>query len=824
MSTTPVTPKDSIQSHSIVEEMRSAYMDYAMSVIVGRALPDARDGLKPVHRRVLYGMYEMGNVHNKPHKKSARVVGDVMGKYHPHGDSAIYDTMVRMAQDFSLRAPLVDGQGNFGSVDGDSAAAMRYTEVRLTKLAEEFLHDIEKDTVVFGRNYDDTLNEPTLLPTKIPNLLLNGASGIAVGMATNIPPHNLNELCDGIELLLTQPDATNKDLYKKIKGPDFPTAGEIYGKKGITSAYETGRGKFKVRAKALIEPTGKGDRQQIIVTELPFQVNKAKLIESIANLVRDKKLDGISDLRDESDRDGNRIVIELKRDATPVVVLNKLFTMTQMQTSFGVIMLALVNNRPKVIGLREALNLFIEHRREIITRRTLFDLNKAKARAHILEGLTIALDNLDAVIKLIRGSKDVHVAREGLMKKFKLSQIQANAILEMRLQRLTNMERDKIINEYKEVMALIDHLTHILETPKMVDDIIVEETAEVKKNFGDPRRTVIKGALEEYSEEDLIEEEEMVVTVTHAGYIKRNPLSLYRSQKRGGRGKVGTGIKQEDFVTDVFVASTHAYLLIFTDAGKLYWQRVHELPQVGRAARGKPIINLIQMTQKETIAAIMTVDEFELGKYIMMATEKGVVKKTDLMAFSNPRSKGIIALDIREGDRLIDVRLTDGKSDIFLATEKGFGIRFKEDQVRSMGRNAGGVTGIKFKSGEDKVVGMVVLEENATILTASTNGYGKRTDASEYRQQSRGGKGVTNLKVTSKNGPVVGITQVQEDDDVMLISSQGKLIRMNVKDISKIGRSTQGVRLIHLGKDETMVAVTKIVNEENGEEAVTGNA
>ncbi|MCB0272599.1 MAG: DNA gyrase subunit A [Bdellovibrionales bacterium] len=811
--------KDKIVPKSIVEEMRDAYLDYSMSVIVGRALPDVRDGLKPVHRRVLFGMYEMGNASNKPHKKSARVVGDVMGKYHPHGDSAIYDTMVRLAQDFSMRAPLIDGQGNFGSVDGDGAAAMRYTEVRLTKLAETFLEDIEKDTVSFGRNYDDTLFEPTLLPTKVPNLLLNGASGIAVGMATNIPPHNLNELCLALVHLIENPECKNKDIYKIVKGPDFPTAGEIYGHKGIEEAYETGRGKFTIRAKASIESVGKTEKYQIIVTELPYQVNKAKLIESIANLVRDKKLEGISDLRDESDRDGNRVVIELKRDATPQVVMNKLFTLTQMQVSFGIIMLGLVNNRPKVIGLREALTIFIDHRREIVTRRTLFDLKKTQARAHILEGLKIALDNLDAVIKLIRASKDPQIAREGLMKQFKLSQIQANAILEMRLQRLTNMEQDKIIEEYKAMLKLIKELEAILENPKLVDQIVIDELKNIQESFGTPRKTQIKGILQEFSDEDLIEEEEMVVTVTHAGYIKRNPLSLYRSQKRGGKGKVGTGIKQEDFVTDVFVTSTHSYLLVFTDAGKLYWLRVHELPQVGRAARGKPIVNLIQMSQSEKIAAILPVKEFELGKYIIMATQKGIVKKTDLMAFSNPRSKGIIALGITDGDRLIDVRVTDGKSDIFLATQQGFGIRFSETQVRSMGRTATGVTGVKFKDKKDGVVGMVVLAENDTILTTTENGYGKRTDSSEYRQQSRGGKGVTNIKVTAKNGPVVGIAQVTDQDDVMLISSQGKLIRMKAKDISVIGRATQGVRLIHMDKDENLQAVARIAQDDDeGEE------
>jgi DNA gyrase subunit A len=811
--------KNKSAQRSIVDEMRTSYLDYAMSVIVGRALPDIRDGLKPVHRRVLYGMYEMGNYYNKPHKKSARVVGDVMGKYHPHGDLAIYDTIVRMAQDFSLRAPLVDGQGNFGSVDGDSAAAMRYTEIRLSKLAEEFLTDIEKDTIQFTRNYDDTLDEPTVLPTKVPNLLLNGASGIAVGMATNIPPHNLNELCDGVIQLIQNPEITNKEIYKIIKGPDFPTAGTIYGKKGIEEAYETGRGKFNVRAKASIEPM-KNDRSQIIITELPYQVNKARLIESIADLVRDKKLEGISDLRDESDRDGMRVVIELRRDATPAVVLNNLYTMTQMQTSFGVIMLAIVNNRPKVVSLREALTLFIEHRREIVTRRTLFELNKAKAQAHILEGLKIALDNLDAVIKLIRASKDPIVAKEGLMDKFSLSDPQSTAILEMRLQRLTNLERDKIIEDYKAIMKLIEELEKILASPALVDKVIVNETEEVKKQFGDARRTDIKTSLQEFSDEDLIEEEEMVVTVTHAGYIKRNPLSLYRSQKRGGKGKVGTGIKEEDFVTEVFVTSTHAFLLIFSDRGKCYWLRVHELPQVGRVARGKPIINIVQMDQGEKIAAILPVKEFALGQYIIMATKEGVVKKTDLMAYSNPRASGIIALGVSDGDKLISARLTDGECNVFLATKEGSAIRFDEKQVRPMGRTATGVTGIRMDKG-DYVVGMEILKAEGTLLTTTEHGYGKRTETTEYRAQTRGGKGVMTIRVTEKNGAVVGISQITDEDDVMLISDQGKLIRMKAKDISVIGRATQGVRLIHMDAKEKLVSFAKVVTEEDEEIAAS---
>lgn len=809
---------------SIEEEMKSSYLDYAMSVIVGRALPDIRDGLKPVHRRILYGMYEMGNFHNKPYKKSARVVGDVMGKYHPHGDMAIYDTIVRMAQDFSLRYMLVDGQGNFGSVDGDSAAAMRYTEIRLAKIAEEFLVDIEKETVSYGRNYDDSLNEPLLLPTKIPSLLVNGSAGIAVGMATNIPPHNLREICDGLIRLIEKPATENKELYQIVKGPDFPTAGIIYGKKGIRDAFETGRGKFTVRARALIEDADRGNRQQIIVSEIPYQVNKTRLIEAIAQLVRDKRVEGISDLRDESDRDGMRMVIELKRDATPAVVLNQLYKHTQMEISYGTIMLALVGNRPKVVGLREALDLFIAHRREVVTRRTVWELKKAEARAHILEGLKVALENLDAVIVLIRKSKDPGIAKKGLCDKFSLTELQASAILEMRLQRLTNMERGKILEEYKATMKLIGELQGILADEKLVYDIIVKELGEVREKYGDTRRTEIKAQLEEFSEEDLIEEEEMVVTITHAGYIKRNPITLYRSQRRGGRGKVGTGVKQEDFVTSLFVSSTHAYMLVFSDRGRVYWLKVHEIPQAGRAAKGKPIVNLVQMNAQESVAALMPVSEFVEGKYIVMATRNGIIKKTNLMAFGNPRASGIIACGIEDGDRLIAARLTDGTSDIFLATKRGQAIRFNEAGVRAMGRQAVGVWGIDLDKG-DTVVGMEVLKEEGTLLTATEHGYGKRTKTTEYRKQSRGGKGIMTIRVMDKNGPVVGLTQVAAEDDVMLISDKGQLIRCNAKGISLIGRATQGVRLIHLEAKEKLVALAKIVPEEHGEgETPAGNA
>ncbi|MFH1017175.1 MAG: DNA gyrase subunit A [Pseudomonadota bacterium] len=808
---------------SIEDEMRSAYLDYSMSVIVGRALPDVRDGLKPVHRRVLFGMFDMGNAHNKPHKKSARVVGDVMGKYHPHGDAAIYDTIVRMAQDFSLRYPLVDGQGNFGSVDGDAAAAMRYTEIRLSKLAEEFLADIEKDTVKFGRNYDDTLEEPLVLPTKIPSLLVNGSSGIAVGMATNIPPHNLGEICDGLTQIIRDPNTDTKALFKLVKGPDFPTGGIIYGRKGIKEAFETGRGKFTVRAQAAIEEAGKGDKQQIVISELPYQVNKARLIESIAELVRDKKLEGISDIRDESDREGMRVVIELKRDCVPAVVLNQLFAHTQMQISFGVIMLALVDNRPKVVGLREAMDLFIAHRKEVVTRRTVFDLKKAEARAHILEGLKIALENLDAVIKLIRKSKDPDVARTGLCATFRFSVEQASAILEMRLQRLTNLEQEKILEEYRVTMALIDELRKVLADERLVYGLIGKELEEIKKEYGDPRRTEIRAELEEMSDEDLIAEEDMVVTITHAGYIKRNPVTMYRNQRRGGKGKIGTGVKEEDFVTSLFVASTHAYMLIFSDRGKLYWVKVHEIPQAGRAAKGKPIVNVVQVASDEKVTAILPVKEFEEDRFVVMATKNGIIKKTDLMAFSNPRAHGIIACSIEDGDRMISAAITDGKCDLFLATKGGQAIRFHESDVRGMGRQAYGVKGIELETG-DEVVGMEVITSESELLTATAFGYGKRTETKEYRVQSRGGKGIMTVKVTERNGEVVGVAQVTADDDVMLISDQGQLIRTKAKGISLYGRVTQGVRLITLGQGEKLMALAKIVPEDEEEVVPPGNA
>ena len=673
-------------------------------------------------------------------------------------------------------------------------------------------------SVPYGPNYDDSLQEPLLLPTKIPNLLVNGSSGIAVGMATNIPPHNLGEVCDALVQLIENPSIDNKDLYKTIKGPDFPTAGIIYGTSGIRDAYEKGKGKFTVRARASIENVGKSERKQIVVTELPYQVNKAKLIESIADLVREKKVEGIRDLRDESDREGMRIVIETKTDATPEVILNQLYTNTQMQISYGVILLALVHNKPKIISLREALELFIQHRKEIVTRRTVFDLRKAEERAHILAGLVIALDHLDEVIALIRKAKDPATAKEGLQKKFSLTEIQATAILEMRLSRLTNLERDKIVNEYEEIKKLIAELQKILADERLVAKIVAKELGATKEEFADKRRTEIRSRLEEFSEEDLIEEEEMVITVTHAGYVKRNPASLYKSQKRGGKGKVGTGVKEEDFVTSMFVASTHAYLLVFSDRGRLYWLKVHEVPQAGRSAKGKPIVNLVNMNPGETVAAVLTVDEFVEGKYVFMATRRGIVKKTDLMQFANPRSNGILACTVEDGDKMIGVQLTDGKMQIFLASKNGQAIRFDEEEVRPMGRQAVGVYGMDLEKG-DEVVSMEVITNEGTLLTATQNGYGKRTDTNEYRKQSRGGKGIMTINVTDKNGPAVGLSMVQDDDDVMLITDQGQLIRMHAKDISVIGRATQGVRLISLAQGEKLVSLAKIVPvaEEDGE-------
>jgi len=810
-------------SVNIEDEMRKSYMDYAMSVIVGRALPDVRDGLKPVHRRVLFAMSELNNDYNKPYKKSARVVGDVIGKYHPHGDSAVYDTIVRMAQDFSMRHPLVDGQGNFGSVDGDSAAAMRYTEVRMDRLAHELLSDIDKETVEFGPNYDDSLEEPLVLPCKYPNLLVNGSEGIAVGMATKIPPHNLGEIIDGLIAVIDDPKLEIEALLELIPGPDFPTAGFIMGRDSIHQAYRTGRGIIPMRAKAMVEQNSRTSRESIIVTEIPFQVNKARLIEKIADLVRDKRIEGISDLRDESDRDGMRIVIELKRDSIPQVVLNQLYKMTAMHSSFGIIMLAIVNGQPRILTLREVLDHFIEHRKEIVTRRTLFELKKAEARAHILEGLKIALDNLDEVIQVIKSSANPAEAKVRLVERFELSEIQAQAILEMRLHRLTGLERDKIMEEYKQVLAIIKRLQEILASELEILKIIKGELIDIKDRFGNPRRTEIIAVAADLSIEDMIVEEDMVVTVSHSGYIKRNAVSLYRAQRRGGKGATGMRPKEEDFVENLFIASTHSYVLIFTSRGKVYWLKVHEIPQGGRAARGKAIVNLLNLEADEKVMTILPVKEFEEGRFIITATQKGTVKKTDLLAYSNPRQGGIIALTIDEGDSLISARLTDGSMDILLASHNGKSIRFNESNARPMGRTARGVRGMMLES-NDEIIGMEVVSDatSSTLVTVTETGYGKRTSLDEYRVQSRGGKGIITIKTGGRNGQVVDVKLVDNESDLMFITDRGKVLRTRVSALSIIGRNTMGVRLMVLEADERIVAVAKLA-EKDDEEGNPGN-
>ena len=798
---------------NIEDEMRKSYMDYAMSVIVGRALPDIRDGLKPVHRRILYAMQDLGNFWNKSYKKSARIVGDVIGKYHPHGDVAVYDSIVRMAQSFSLRYPLIDGQGNFGSQDGDPAAAMRYTEVRMSEIASELLADIDKETIDFVPNYDGTIEEPSILPAKTPNLLINGSSGIAVGMATNIPPHNIKEVIAGTIALIKNPDLSMDELMKIISGPDFPTAGFIYGREGIREAYRTGRGILQLRARTFIEKKAKGDKECIIISEIPYQVNKSRLIERIAELVQEKKIEGISDLRDESDREGIRIVIELKRNEITKVVLNQLYQHTQMQITFGIIMLALVDNLPKILNLKELLNHFIDYRKVIILRRTAYELKKAEHRAHILEGLKIAISNLDKIIALIRSSANPGVAREGLMKKFKLSQIQAQAILDMRLQRLTALERDKINEEYLEVGKLIKRLKQILDKEELVQEIIIEELTETRKKYGDERKTEIIEKESEINIEDLIIEEDMVVTITHNGYIKRNPISLYRSQRRGGKGVTGITTRQEDFVEDLFVASTHSFILFFTNTGKVFWQKVYEIPQAGRAAMGKAIVNLLHLSSEENIAAILPVREFEEGKHIVMATKKGLIKKTSLMAYSRPRVGGIIALGIDNGDELIAARVTDGNREIFLGSKKGKAIRFKEQAVRSMGRTARGVRGMMVGK-DDEIIGMESIGEGESILTITENGFGKRTNTSEYRIQGRGGLGIITIRTTARNGNVIGMKQVTNDDEVMFITNHGNIIRIKISGISLIGRNTQGVKLIGVKKDEKVVGIARLAEKE----------
>ena len=810
------TISEKIVPVDIEDEMRGSYIDYSMSVIVSRALPDVRDGLKPVHRRVLFGMQGLGLASNRAYKKSARIVGEVLGKYHPHGDSAVYETMVRMAQDFSMRYMLVDGQGNFGSVDGDSPAAMRYTEARLTKISEEMLRDLEKNTVNFAPNFDDTLQEPTVMPSLIPNLLCNGASGIAVGMATNIPPHNLREVIDGCIAYIKDSNIGNEKLMKHILAPDFPTGGIIYGYGGVKEAYTTGRGKVIVRARASIE-TGKGERQRIIITELPYQVNKASLIVKIAELVTEKKLEDISDVRDESDRDGLRIVVDLKREANAEVVLNNLYKHTPMQTTFGVIMLALVDGRPKVLQLQEFIQHFIEHRNEIIVRRTKFDLDEAEKRAHILEGYIIALDNIDAVIALIKKSKDVESAKQGLMKKFKLSEIQAKAILDMRLQRLTGLERKKVEEEYRETIKLIERLKSILKNKQLQMKIIEEELVEMKEKYGDDRRTEIIYKAEEFSIEDMIAEEEVVVTISHSGFIKRFPVSGYRRQTRGGKGVTGAATREDDFVTHMFIASTHDYVLIFTDKGRCHWLKVFEIPEGGRTAKGKSISNLIDKDPNEKIASFIAVKEFDDKHFVFMFTEQGLVKKVVLSEFSNPRRNGIVAANLKKGDQLTDVKLTDATQDIVIGTHNGLAIRFHEDEIRPMGRSAAGVRGIRLSKG-DKVVGAVNLRrKGTTILVATQKGFGKRSEEDEYRTSHRGGKGIFTVKVSEKTGKMVAIKEVIDTDDIVIVTSDGMIIRQHAEDIRVAGRNTQGVHLIRLNEGDSIADVAVVVAEEEEE-------
>jgi DNA gyrase subunit A len=799
------------------EEMKRSYLDYAMSVIIGRALPDVRDGLKPVHRRVLYGMWEAGNTAGRAYKKSARIVGDVMGKYHPHGDGPIYDTVVRMAQDFSLRYLLVDGQGNFGSIDGDSAAAMRYTEVRMTRLAEEMIReDIDKETVAWVPNYDGSEHEPEVMPARVPNLLINGSSGIAVGMATNIPPHNLSEVIAALRLFMDDPGVSLDRLIEAVPGPDFPTGGTIHGRAGIRLAYATGRGSIQVRAKASIEDM-KNDRQMIVLNELPFQVNKARLIERIVELVREKRVEGISDLRDESDRDGIRVVIELRRGEIAEVLLNTLYKLTPMQTTFGINMLAIVDNQPEVLGLKAMLRHFLNHRKTVVVRRTRFDLRKAEERAHILEGILKALDHIDEIIATIRASANPPEAKQRLMAGFELSDVQAQAILDMRLQRLTGLEREKVLEEYREVSATIERLRAILASDALVLDEIRGELDEIDKAYGDERRTEILEATGDISVEDMIADEEMVITVTHSGYIKRSPLSLYRAQHRGGKGRTGMTTKEDDFVEQMYVATAHSYILVFTESGHMYWLKVHQIPELGPAARGKAIVNLLKLGPEAKVATTVAVRDFDDDRYLFFATERGTIKKTALSAFSHPRADGIIAIRIDEGDRLLDVKVTDGETHILLATRKGYSIRFPETDTRPMGRPTRGVRGIALREG-DLVVAMEALESEGDLLSVSTYGYGKRTRVTEYRVQGRGGMGIINLKVSDKTGEVVGVHQVEDGDDVMFISHEGKLIRIPVDGVSVIGRATQGVKVMDLDGDDALVAVAKIVEREDVDE------
>ncbi len=801
---------------NIEDEIKLSYLDYAMSVIIGRALPDVRDGLKPVHRRVLYAMYELKNDYNKPYKKSARIVGDVIGKYHPHGDAAVYDTIVRMAQDFSMRYPLVDGQGNFGSIDGDPPAAMRYTEIRMARLAHEFLQDIEKRTVEFVPNYDNSLREPSVLPTRVPNLLLNGASGIAVGMATNIPPHNITELCRGLQALLKNPELTNTDLMRFIPGPDFPTGGFIVGTEGIREAYETGRGLIRMRARLELEETGR--RQQLVVTELPYQVNKAKLQERIAELIKEKRITGIQDIRDESSREGMRVVLVLKSGENPQVVENQLYKFTALESTFGVILLAVVNNRPQLLDLKGLLNHFLDFRRDVVIRRTRYDLEQAEKRAHVLEGLKIALDHLDEIIQLIRSAPNPPTAKTQLMERYALSEIQAQAILDMRLQRLTGLEREKILKEYEQILKDIERYRQILASPALINEIINEELQELIDNYGDGRRTEIVPGAKDVSIEDLIDDKEVVVTISHAGYVKRTPVDIYRSQRRGGKGRTGMTIRDEDFVRSVFTASTHDYLLVFTSLGKVYWLKVYNIPEVGPAASGKAIVNLLPLQSGEKVATVMPVRSFDQGHYVVMATKNGIVKKTDLSAFSNPRSSGIRAIRIDEGDELISACLTDGNQDLFFMSRVGKCIRISEKTVRPMGRATRGVKAMELAGSE--LIGMDTIDEGRSVLVVTRRGYGKRTAASAYRVQGRGGQGVLNVKITEKNGEVVVFRQVSDEDEILLITNTGRLIRLAVKEIREMGRSTQGVKLMDLKEDEEIVDVAVVAEsdeEENGE-------
>ena len=804
--------RDNTLPRDIVDEMRESYLNYSMSVIVSRALPDVRDGLKPVHRRILYGMSELGSSWNRPYKKSARIVGDVLGKYHPHGDSSVYDALVRMAQSFSMRYELVDGQGNFGSVDGDNAAAMRYTESRMTKLTSEMLKDLEKDTVDWALNFDETLKEPTVLPTAVPTLLINGSEGIAVGMATKIPPHNLTEIISGIIATINNEKITVEELMTHIKGPDFPTAGLIMGIDGLTSAYTTGRGKIKMRARAHIETTKSG-KDNVVITELPYQCNKANLVEKIADLVRDKKITGITDLRDESDKDGIRVVVETKRDAVPEVILNQLYKFTQLQDTFGIILLALAKGVPKVMSLKEVLTHFINFRHEVVVKRTQFELNQAEARAHILEGLKIALDNIDKVIELIRASKNPEVAKEGLMNNFNLSEKQAQAILEMRLQKLTGLEVDKVVDEYKELIKLISHLEGILENKNQRMDIIKSELLEVVDSYGDERRTEIIPVDSDFSMEDMIAEEDVVITITHEGYIKRTALNTYRTQRRGGRGVQGAGSKEEDFVEHLFIANTHNYMLFFTDRGKCFWLKVYDIPQGGRATRGRAIINLIGCDPSEKVEAFVSVGEFDDDHFIVMATKKGVIKKTVLSAYGKPRKGGIYAIEIREDDQLIEARITNGEHDILIGTRGGKSIRFSENNVRASGRKTMGVRGIRLSSIDDFVVGMLVVKREGTILVATEKGYGKRTDIIQYRTQTRGGKGVLTMRCTEKTGKMVKIMEVVDSDDLIVITDAGVLMRQPIEAIRTIGRVTQGVRLVKLDEGSMISSITRVMKE-----------